>query len=302
MECRDKHLNVATLGLPTVLHQLRDRQSPKRVGTRPGLRSAIQLKTGVTHGTQDERRCGRGVWKASGASRARNSVSGGGEILIKTEACGVCHTDLLRSTKSSTGSSMVMWRHALHFRAQAKNQSTGSLITLRTQFSHRSMKRNLAGVERWLLRRVPAGRCEDLKRSKDSAQNGSKASVAKPNGSKPSVDEIRKRAYEIFQARQGGSEIGDWQKAEASASADATKAEAARPTQPRLWPKADARQGRCLQGRWAKADAPKADDHQGRCAQGRRTKADAPRLMRPRQMRPRQMRQGRCVQRCEDTN
>ena len=38
------------------------------------------------------------------------------------------------------------------------------------------------------------------------------------------MGEIRKRAYEIFQARQGGSEIGDWQKAEASVSADAAKA------------------------------------------------------------------------------
>ena len=56
--------------------------------------------------------------------------------------------------------------------------------------------------------------------SNDSAPKGSKASVAKSNESKPSVDEIRTRAYEIFQARQGGpgSEIGDWQKAEASAS------------------------------------------------------------------------------------
>ena len=65
--------------------------------------------------------------------------------------------------------------------------------------------------------------------SKNSAPNGSKASVAKPNGSKPSADEIRKRAYEIFQARQGGSEIGDWQKAEASVSADAAKADRPRP-------------------------------------------------------------------------
>ena len=47
---------------------------------------------------------------------------------------------------------------------------------------------------------------EDVKTlddSNDSAPNESKASVAKPNGSKPSVDEIRKRAYEIFQERQG---------------------------------------------------------------------------------------------------
>jgi hypothetical protein len=52
--------------------------------------------------------------------------------------------------------------------------------------------------------------------SKDSAQNGSEASVTKSNQSKPSADEIRTRAYEIFQARHGGpgSEIGDWQKAD----------------------------------------------------------------------------------------
>ena len=105
--------------------------------------------------------------------------------------------------------------------------------------------------------------------SKNSAQNGAKATPPKPNGSKPSVGEIRKRAYEIFQARQGGSEIGDWQKAEASVSADATKdMMRPRPTRPRLTP---------------------------------------PRQMRLRRMgpspkRPRWMRQGRCVQRCEDTN
>ena len=61
--------------------------------------------------------------------------------------------------------------------------------------------------------------------SKDSAPEGSEASAVKSKGSKPSVDEIRTRAFEIFEARQGGpgSEIGDWQKAEASASADAPK-------------------------------------------------------------------------------
>ncbi len=69
---------------------------------------------------------------------------------------------------------------------------------------------------------------ETLDDSKNSARNGSKASVAKPNGSKPSADEIRKRAYEIFQARQGGTEIGDWQKAEAAASADASRADASK--------------------------------------------------------------------------
>src|SRR5208337_3501066 len=64
-----------------------------------------------------------------------------------------------------------------------------------------------------------------LAASTDSLPNGSKASVAKSNRPKPSVDEIRTRAYEIFQARHGGtgSEIDDWQKAEASVSADASK-------------------------------------------------------------------------------
>ena len=75
--------------------------------------------------------------------------------------------------------------------------------------------------------------------SKDSAQNGSTADVTKSKESKPSVDEIRTRAYEIFQERQGGSEIGDWQKAEASASTDESKADG------------------------AKADAPKADGAKG---------------------------------------
>ena len=64
-----------------------------------------------------------------------------------------------------------------------------------------------------------------LAASTDSLPNGSKASVAKSNRPKPSVDEIRTRAYEIFQARHGGpgSEIGDWQKAEASVSVETTK-------------------------------------------------------------------------------
>jgi H+-transporting ATPase len=68
--------------------------------------------------------------------------------------------------------------------------------------------------------------------SKDSAPNESKASVTKSNESKPSAGEIRTRAYEIFQARHGGpgSEIGDWQKAEASISADAPKAESSNAT------------------------------------------------------------------------
>jgi hypothetical protein len=64
-----------------------------------------------------------------------------------------------------------------------------------------------------------------LNDSKDSAPEGSETSAAKSKGSKPGVDEIRTRPYEIFQERQGGpgSEIGDWQEAEASASADAPK-------------------------------------------------------------------------------
>src|ERR1017187_3542953 len=69
--------------------------------------------------------------------------------------------------------------------------------------------------------------------SKNSAQNGT-TSVAKAIGSKVSVDEIRKRAYEIFQARHGGpgSEIGDWQKAEASIAVDSAKADAPEGAQP----------------------------------------------------------------------
>ncbi len=55
--------------------------------------------------------------------------------------------------------------------------------------------------------------------------------------------EIRKRAYELFQERQGGSALGDWQKAEASVPADAAKAD-----------KADAPEADT-----SKADAPKAE-------------------------------------------
>ncbi|MGB8412418.1 MAG: HAD-IC family P-type ATPase [Candidatus Binatus sp.] len=68
--------------------------------------------------------------------------------------------------------------------------------------------------------------------SKDSAPNESKASVTKSNESKPSAGEIRTRAYQIFQARHGGpgSEIGDWQKAEASMSVDAPKADSSNAT------------------------------------------------------------------------
>src|SRR5271156_4908062 len=70
---------------------------------------------------------------------------------------------------------------------------------------------------------------------KDSALNGAKAGADKSNGSKFKVTEIRKRAYEIFQARHGGpgSEIGDWQKAEASLSADATKVDQSKADAPK---------------------------------------------------------------------
>jgi len=73
-----------------------------------------------------------------------------------------------------------------------------------------------------------------LNDSKDSAPEGSDASAAKSKGSKPSVDEIRTRAYETFKERQGGpgSEIGDWQKAEASVAAGASKADAPGGAQP----------------------------------------------------------------------
>ena len=67
---------------------------------------------------------------------------------------------------------------------------------------------------------------KSLSDSKNSAPNGANGDVAQPNGSKPSVGEIRKRAYKIFQERQGGSAIGDWQKAEALISADAAKIDA----------------------------------------------------------------------------
>ena len=65
---------------------------------------------------------------------------------------------------------------------------------------------------------------------KDSAPEGSKADVTKSKESKPSVDETRKRAFEVFQARHGepGSALEDWQKAEASVSADAPKADASK--------------------------------------------------------------------------
>src|SRR5580698_5103725 len=59
-----------------------------------------------------------------------------------------------------------------------------------------------------------------------SILNGADGSVAKSNGSRLDVDEIRTRAYEIFQERQRGNEIDDWHKAETSVSADTTKSDA----------------------------------------------------------------------------
>src|SRR6204780_3487240 len=69
----------------------------------------------------------------------------------------------------------------------------------------------------------------------DSAQNGAKAGADKTNGSKSKVTEIRKRASEIFQAPHGGpgSEIGDWQKAEASLSEDGTKVDLSKADAPK---------------------------------------------------------------------
>jgi magnesium-transporting ATPase (P-type) len=62
-----------------------------------------------------------------------------------------------------------------------------------------------------------------LGESDNPTSNGANGSVIKSNGSKSHMDQVRTRAYEIFQERKGGSEIGDWQKAEASVSADDTR-------------------------------------------------------------------------------
>src|ERR1017187_3343080 len=86
---------------------------------------------------------------------------------------------------------------------------------------------------------------------KDSAPEGSEASTAKSKGSKPSVDEIRKCAFEVFQARHGepGSALEDWQKAEASVSADAAKTDASKADAPRAdAPKADASKANAYKG------------------------------------------------------
>jgi H+-transporting ATPase len=55
------------------------------------------------------------------------------------------------------------------------------------------------------------------------ASNGSPANVARPAGSKPGLDELRKRAYEIFQVRE------NLLKAEAALYADASKPDASKP-------------------------------------------------------------------------
>ena len=86
--------------------------------------------------------------------------------------------------------------------------------------------------------------------SNDSAPNGPKAGLTKSKESKPSVDETRKRAYGIFQARHGGpgSALEDWQKAEAAASADAANADTS---------KADAAKADASEADAPKVDAPK---------------------------------------------
>ena len=127
--------------------------------------------------------------------------------------------------------------------------------------------------------------------SKDSAQNGSKEQVAKPNGSKPSADEIRKRAFEAFQARHGepGSALEDWQKAESSLSAEATNASKPETDAPKpVTAKADAPEADTSKGDGAKADVPKANGIKPEAAKADSSKAEAPKLMRPRRMRLRQ--------------
>ena len=95
--------------------------------------------------------------------------------------------------------------------------------------------------------------------SKESTPNGSSGST-KSNGSKPRVDEVRTRAYELFQARDGrpGSELGDWQKAELSVFTEASKAGAAKPDAPKA--------------QVSKADAVKADNSKAEGTEGSRAK------------------------------
>ena len=103
-----------------------------------------------------------------------------------------------------------------------------------------------------------------LNDSKDSAPEKSKPTAAKSKESKPSVDETRKRAYEIFQARHGESALSDWQKAEASVSADAAKADASKTDAPKAdAPKADAPKAEAAQADGAKKDGAKADASKG---------------------------------------
>jgi H+-transporting ATPase len=92
---------------------------------------------------------------------------------------------------------------------------------------------------------------DTLDDSNKSTPNGSNGGIAKSNGSMPGVDQIRKRAYEFFQERQRGSEIADWQKAEASISADTSDAGT------------------------SKGDAPKTDGAEPDAAKGDGTKAAA---------------------------
>ena len=108
---------------------------------------------------------------------------------------------------------------------------------------------------------------QDVKTSDDSnnsVPDGSNGNVSKPNREPQSADETRERAFGFFQARHGGpgSAVEDWQKAEASVSADAPKADAAEAH----ISKADAPQATAPKTDAPKADAPKADDG---------TKADA---------------------------
>src|SRR6202789_2940282 len=85
------------------------------------------------------------------------------------------------------------------------------------------------------IQRDSGEKAKTLVDPKESARDGAKAGADKSNGSKSGVAEIRKRAYEIFQARHGGpgSEIGDWQKAEASLSEDATKVDLSKADAPK---------------------------------------------------------------------
>ncbi|MGA2411528.1 MAG: plasma-membrane proton-efflux P-type ATPase, partial [Candidatus Binataceae bacterium] len=73
---------------------------------------------------------------------------------------------------------------------------------------------------------ISSEKAEALSDSKESSLNGSSENT-KANEAKPAVDQVRTRAYEIFQARKGGpgNAIGDWQTAEASVSADVAKSD-----------------------------------------------------------------------------